>query len=219
MNAAPDWPQRALIVGAGVSGVAAAQLLARTPTMVTLVEARDDHPGLDEAQQTGAQVVASASADRIEVSNFDVVIPSPGVPEHASILVAAEQRGVQVWSEPELAFRYSPMPMLAVTGTNGKTTTTRLLAAMLQEAGRPAIACGNLGLPLSIAVLDPAPSTTLIVELSSFQLRFAHTLRPTVGVVLNVADDHLDWHGTRLAYAQAKARIWQAQHGDDWAVA
>jgi UDP-N-acetylmuramoylalanine--D-glutamate ligase len=138
------------------------------------------------------------------------------VPEREPLLVAALDRGIPVWSEPELAWRLSGgrTQLVAVTGTNGKTTATEMLSACL---GVPA--AGNIGAPLVDVLVDPAgPPGLAVAELSSFQLRFADTLRPRVAVLLNLAPDHLDWHGSLEAYGSAKARIWQRQEQRDWAV-
>jgi UDP-N-acetylmuramoylalanine--D-glutamate ligase len=151
----------------------------------------------------------------------DVVVASPGLSPRTPVLSAAQAAGIEIWSEPELAWRLldGRTRLIGVTGTNGKTTTTELLAACLD-----APATGNIGRPLSDLVAQPPPMA--IVELSSFQLHFTHVLRTDVGVILNVAADHLDWHGNGMAYASAKARIWQHQRdasapgrgGRDWAV-
>jgi UDP-N-acetylmuramoylalanine--D-glutamate ligase len=123
-----------------------------------------------------------------------------------------------VWSEPELALRRHPRRLLAVTGTNGKTSTTELLTAMCLAGGHDAHACGNIGLPVSDAAASSAASALLVAELSSFQLRFATTLAPEVAVLLNLAPDHLDWHTDLASYHAAKARIFAAQTSEQWAV-
>ncbi len=123
-----------------------------------------------------------------------------------------------MWSEPELGFRLAPRRLVAITGTNGKTSVTELTAAVLAAGGLDAVACGNIGTPFTEAALAAGPDAVLVAELSSFQLRFCHQLRPEVGVLLNLAPDHLDWHGGFEAYGAAKARLWQAQEPGDWAV-
>ena len=142
-----------------------------------------------------------------------LVVTSPGWRPDAPLLVAAAAAGVEVIGEVELAWRLQahldrPAPAwLAVTGTNGKTTTVRMLATILEAAGRRTVATGNVGLPLLDAVLAEEPYDVLAVELSSFQLHWSSTVRPHTAVVLNVAPDHLDWHGSFDAYAAAKGRI------------
>jgi UDP-N-acetylmuramoylalanine--D-glutamate ligase len=211
--------RRALVVGLGASGRAAARVLADAGVEVVVVEERSDHPAA--AGITGAQVTVLLGRPAVEALDAatDLVVPSPGVPEGAPVLRAAAARGVPVWSEPELGLRLHPRPLVAVTGTNGKTSTTELLAAMLAADGRDVRACGNIGTPVCEAAADAPPETVLVAELSSFQLRFAGHLRPRVGVLLNLAPDHLDWHPDLAAYGAAKARLWEAQQPGDWAVA
>ena len=138
---------------------------------------------------------------------------SPGVPQDAPILRAALDRGVPVWSELELGARFCRVPYVGVTGTNGKTTTTEMLAASMRADGRDAVACGNVGHPLCLAAREPHDA--LAVEASSFQLRFSESFHPTVSVLLNLAPDHLDWHRSFEAYADAKARIFALQRPGD----
>src|SRR6266545_3981869 len=147
-----------------------------------------------------------------------LLVVAPGLAEHHPLVRAALDGGVEVWSEVELAARLTDLPMVGVTGTNGKTTTAELAAAMVAASGRRAVAAGNVGLPLIDAVLARQPPDALVVELSSFQLRFTSTLRLVAGAWLNLAPDHLDWHGSLAAYAAAKARVWANQGPGDWSL-
>src|SRR5439155_15929224 len=208
---------RVLVVGLGTSGRAAAEALLDEGAAVRASEAR------------GVEAIAGESGggrallDRIEFSGgghrpehlegMNLVVVSPGVPERAPILRWAAERDVPVWSELELGARLCTVPVIAVTGTNGKTTTVEAIAAMLRAGGLRARACGNVGFPFSMAVRQPFDA--LAVEASSFQLRFLHTFHPGVSVLLNLAPDHLDWHGSFDAYAEAKARAFENQRGDD----
>ena len=142
-----------------------------------------------------------------------LVVTSPGVAQSAPILRWAAEQGVPVWSEIELGARLCRVPYVAVTGTNGKTTTTQMLASIMRAAGMDAIACGNVGHPFVLAAREHRDA--LAVEASSFQLRFTESLHPRVSVLLNIAEDHLDWHGSLEAYAGAKAAIYRNQAGDD----
>ncbi len=210
---------RTLVVGAAVSGQAAARLLRRLGREVRVY---DRNPSaLAELREEGFEVHNGAWSRRL-LGGVELVVTSPGVPERATPLQDAQAAGLEVWSEIELAVRHlGDVPVVAVTGTNGKTTVTTLAAAMLTAAGLEAPAAGNIGDPLSrlaAARLDGAAWDAVVVEASSFQLRFTHTLRPRVGVVLNVSEDHLDWHGTFDAYLAAKARLFANQTGDDLAV-
>jgi UDP-N-acetylmuramoylalanine--D-glutamate ligase len=142
-----------------------------------------------------------------------VVVTSPGVPPSAEVLGWAAARDLPIWSEMELGARLVDVPYLAVTGTNGKTTTTGMLASILTAAGMDAVACGNVGYPFTEAARDP--HDVLVVEVSSFQLEHQTSFHPRVSVLLNLAPDHLDHHGSLRAYGEAKARVFAAQTGDD----
>lgn len=197
-----------LVVGAGITGRAV--LAALTPLGVRATLTDDSPTALTASAQRGAEVLDPATAvDRI--ADFDLVVVSPGIPPAAPIPTAAAAAGVPVWGDVELAWRLDrsgrfgpPRQWLVVTGTNGKTTTTSMLYAMLVAAGRRAVLCGNIGDPV-LSQLDQ-PADVFAVELSSFQLHWAPSLRPEAGAVLNVAEDHLDWHGSMAAYAGDKAR-------------
>ena len=176
---------------------------------------RTGHSMMLALDRLGARVTALDDADGSTAAGLpgdtELVLVTSGLrPTHPLVLQAAG-RGLPVWGDAELAWRINaerpePARWLVITGTNGKTTTTELLAAVLEEAGRDVVACGNIGLPVLDAVLrEPAPDV-LAVELSSFQLHWAPSVRPLAGAVLNVAPDHLDWHGSMSAYADAKLR-------------
>ena len=175
------------------------------------VVAYDDKPG-DEDVVTGLDDADFAAL----VAKADMVVVSPGVPWSHRVYANAAAHEVPVVSEIELACRSATAPIVAVTGTNGKTTVTTMIAAMLNEVGRTAVAAGNIGLPLITAVAQPAD--VVVAEVSSFQLQFTDTFHPAVAVWLNFADDHLDWHPSLDHYANAKARIWANQTMDDFAV-
>ena len=191
-----------LVAGLGVSGRAALTALGPHAASVTTLDARAadaDHHDVAE----------------VDLAAIDLVVASPGWAPSTPLLTAAERLGIEVWSEVELAWRLrvdrasgGPAPWLAVTGTNGKTTTVTMLAAILTAAGLRAPAVGNVGSPLTTAATDPA-NDVLAVELSSFQLHHTHTMAPRAAAVLNLAPDHLDWHGSLAAYAAAKARIYR----------
>ena len=192
--------RRVLVAGAGISGLAAARVLLDEGASVWV---SDDDP----ARLAGLPGGAVATGDGIP-DGTELIVTSPGRrPDHPLVADAAA-RGVEVIGEPELAWRLGsrrpdPPAWLVVTGTNGKTTTTEMLAAILHAAGADAVACGNIGFPVVSAVADG--HRALAVELSSFQLHWSPSVRPAAGVVLNVAEDHLDWHGGMGGYAAAKA--------------
>ncbi|AKK11460.1 UDP-N-acetylmuramoyl-L-alanine--D-glutamate ligase [Corynebacterium uterequi] len=200
-----------MITGAGVSGQGSARLLAALGTDVILV---DDNPAVDACR------VAEAEA---RLNEIDLLVTSPGWRPDTPLFAAARTRGIEVIGDVELAYRLDqqgrfgqPRTWLVVTGTNGKTTTTAMLAAIMQAAaqqrGQRAEAVGNIGTAVSDALLDPLRVDILVAELSSFQLHYAPSLRPAAGVLLNLAEDHLDWHGSMAAYAADKARVFRAEH-------
>src|SRR5207248_428248 len=157
-----------------------------------------------------------ASSLAVLVHDADLVVPSPGVPPRHPVFAIARERGVSVVGEVELASRWTSKPLVAITGTNGKTTVTGLVTDMLVASGVAAVAAGNIGVPLADAVEGPAD--LLVVEVSSFQLELTQEFHPSVAVWLNLAPDHLDWHPDLESYGRAKARIWARQQGDDTAV-
>ncbi|MGH3320221.1 MAG: UDP-N-acetylmuramoyl-L-alanine--D-glutamate ligase [Streptosporangiaceae bacterium] len=206
--------RRVCVAGIGVSGAAAARALLRLGAKVTVVDARDRHEERAAAaplRDLGA-VVRLGDGDSLP-DGADSVVTSPGWRPTAPLLSAAVTAGLPVIGEVELAWRLrgtDAAPWLAVTGTNGKTTTVEMLASILRAAGHHTVAAGNVGAPVVDAVLAEAAYDVLAVELSSFQLHWSPSVRPLAGVVLNVAPDHLDWHGSMEAYAADKARIYHA---------
>jgi UDP-N-acetylmuramoylalanine--D-glutamate ligase len=197
-----------LVAGARVAGFACALTLLRRGARVTVVD-RSPIAALDELAAAGARVVVTDELPGDLLDGVTDVVLSPGFAPHHPLAVAAVAAGLDVYSEPELAWRLrgpDAPPWLAVTGTNGKTTTTTMLASILRAAGLRSAALGNVGTPL----VDVSGYDVLAVELSSFQLHWSSTLAPQAGALLNLADDHLDWHGDFAAYAAAKAAIWRA---------
>ena len=214
--AVPGRGDRVVVVGLGVSGEAAARHLLRLGAAVTVVDDGDDPVLRDRAASlVDARVVLGASDPGVG-GEADLVVASPGVPDRATVLTAAREAGVPVWSEVEVAYRLARAPILGVTGTNGKTTTTRMLADALAEAGFAATAAGNIGRPLIDAAVES--HDVVVAELSSFQLRHIVSFHAPVGVLLNVAADHLDLHGDFDAYVAAKARLFSNQGPGDVAV-
>ncbi|HEX2027814.1 MAG TPA: UDP-N-acetylmuramoyl-L-alanine--D-glutamate ligase, partial [Nitriliruptorales bacterium] len=211
---------RALVVGLGRSGLAAAESLLAAGVDVIATDARADVTGVGALRRGGATVRLGVDGPALVelLDEVDLVVPSPGVSERAPVLRRAVDLDLRIWSEPELGWRLHPCEVVAITGTNGKTSVTELTAAILASDGRDAVACGNIGHPFTVAARQAGPDTVLVAELSSFQLRYAWALRPHVGVLLNLAPDHLDWHVDAAAYAAAKTRMWQAQQPGDWAV-
>ncbi len=167
-------------------------------------------------RDAGAEVVLGPDADRLP-DGIDLVIPSPGVPPAAPVLRAAAARGIPIMSEMELAARFIDRPIIAVTGTNGKTTTVTIIGEILKAAGLEPEVAGNIGRPL-IEFVDGPARGPLVVEASSFQLEYTSEFSPRVAVLLNIAPDHLNWHDDMDSYRRAKMKLFAAQESGDWAV-
>ncbi len=212
--------QQALVVGLGITGQSAVSLLIRQGAHVTAVDSRDDAERRNLAERLAKDGVAVrlgeaevGTAARVPAGT-ELVVTSPGLRPDTPVLAAAVAAGIEVIGDVELAWRLRPVlatggrqQWLAVTGTNGKTTTVRMLAAMLDAAGHRSVAAGNVGTPILDVVTDPEPYPVVAVELSSFQLYWSATIAPLAAVVLNLAAHHLDWHDDIESYAAAKARI------------
>ncbi|WP_193512154.1 UDP-N-acetylmuramoyl-L-alanine--D-glutamate ligase [Streptomyces griseoloalbus] len=201
------------VAGLGVSGVPAAKVLHGLGARVTVVNDGDDERARAQAaelEQLGVTVRLGDGATLPE--GTDLIVTAPGWKPDKPLFAAAGRAGVPVWGDVELAWRLrgpDAAPWLAVTGTNGKTTTVRMLAAILEAAGLRTAAVGNIGVSLLDAVLGEERYDVLAVELSSYQLHWAPSLRAHSAAVLNLAPDHLDWHGSMEAYAADKGRIYE----------
>jgi UDP-N-acetylmuramoylalanine--D-glutamate ligase len=212
--------RRVLVAGAGVAGAASARALLVAGADVTVIDRADSQTIADLAAagattvidpDLGARAPEGAVAEAVARAT-DVVI-SPGFSPTHPVAVAAGAAGLDVYSEPELAWRLrgpEAPPWLAVTGTNGKTTTVTMLATILTAAGYRSAALGNIGEPLVGVTTDRSSYDVLAVELSSFQLHWSQRLAPEFAAILNLADDHLEWHGDSESYASAKTTIWRA---------
>ncbi len=208
------------VAGLGVSGRSAALALARMGAGVTVVDGGDSDTHREHAERLRKEGVTARLGDAGTLpEGTDLIVTSPGWKPESPLFRAARAADVPVWGDVELAWRLrgtasgstgAPAPWLAVTGTNGKTTTVQMLSAILRAAGLRAPAVGNIGTPLIDVVLDEQePPDVLAVELSSYQLHWAPSLRAHSGAVLNLAPDHLDWHGSMEAYAADKGRIYE----------
>ena len=198
-----------LVAGGGVTGRAVLAALTRYGAAPTLCD--DDPVTLRKYAEGGVATVSMSTATQ-QISDYALVVTSPGFSPNAPVLAAASAAAVPIWGDVELAWRLDaaghygpPRRWLVVTGTNGKTTTTSMLQAMLTAADRRSLLCGNIGSPVLDVLGESAD--LLAVELSSFQLHWAPSLRPEAGVVLNIAEDHLDWHSTMAEYTADKARV------------
>lgn len=211
------------MLGLAATGVATAELLAAEGDSVSVLEERPTDRTADQVaalSALGVETIVESDVERAmtALDGCDLVVPSPGVrPTHA-LLVAAAERSIPVRSEIDLAAERIAVPLVAITGTNGKTTTTELVTAMLRADGKRVACGGNIGNPLVTVCRDDVD--VVVAEVSSFQLHFvSEAWRPAVAVLLNVADDHLDWHGSFSGYRADKARVFAHQRPHDVLVA
>ncbi|MGI8886033.1 MAG: Mur ligase family protein [Gaiellaceae bacterium] len=208
--------KRVLVVGLARSGRAAAEALVARGAKVVGFD-RDEALDVGRLHELGVEVRLGREEETL-AQGFDLVVKSPGVPGETSLVQGARALGIPVWSEIELGARLLANPILGVTGTNGKTTTSELLGAIFRAAGRPVEVAGNIGRPFTSLAGEVDDSTWIVCELSSFQLEDVELLRPRIAVLLNLEPDHLDRHGTFEWYVDTKLRIFEAQTEDDVAV-
>ncbi|WP_158820154.1 UDP-N-acetylmuramoyl-L-alanine--D-glutamate ligase [Granulicella sp. S156] len=211
--------KRVLVVGLGKSGLAAARFLKERGARVTVSDARPatliaELPGLLEQ----GIMVEAGSHGLLTFRRQDLIVVSPGVPASTPELKQVRAMGMHIIGELELGAQYLQGQVLAITGSNGKTTTTSLLGEILQAAGKPTLVGGNIGKPVTELVPESTPETWSVLEVSSFQLETVETFRPRIAMVLNITPDHLDRHGNFENYAAAKARITEFQTAEDFLV-
>ena len=212
--------KRVLIVGMARSGIAAAQLLCREGAQVTVNDMKPREAFGDKLDVLNAlPVTFRMGEDGLDaLKGQDILVISPGVPIDAPIVKAAKNQGVKVTGEMEMASTLVKGSLVAVTGTNGKTTTVSLLGAIFEAAGKVAHVCGNIGYPLSAAAMESKYDHVVVAEVSSFQLETTETFHPLSAAVLNVTEDHLNRHGTMEVYTGLKRHIFEAQDENDFAV-
>ncbi|WP_282825560.1 UDP-N-acetylmuramoyl-L-alanine--D-glutamate ligase [Gulosibacter sediminis] len=213
-----DWSGlKVAVFGLGVTGFAVADTLAELGADVLVIAGKPDDDRERILQVLNVPLVLAPQQDAVpsELVDFapELVVTSPGYAPHHALLRWAEAQGLPVWGDIELAWRLrdktgTPSQWLLVTGTNGKTTTTQLTAHMVARGGVRVAPAGNIGIPVLDAVRDPEGFEVLVVEISSYQLHYTHTVSPWSSVVLNIAEDHLDWHGSFDAYRAAKGRAY-----------
>jgi len=212
--------KRVLVVGLARTGIAAALFCAEREALVTATDLRNEAEiGEVVTRLRDLEVtVAFGAYGENFFTDQDLIVPSPGVPADLPGLLAARKAGVTVWSEIELADRFLNGKLIGITGSNGKTTTTSLVEHILRNAGISTVLAGNIGTPLIARMNETRDDTTTVAELSSFQLELIETFRPNISLFLNLTPDHLDRHRTFEAYGAAKARIFENQTEQDFAV-
>src|SRR5258706_6526349 len=211
---------RVLVIGLARTGIATSLFCVEHGALVTASDSRaaaELGDSIDKLRDAGVQLQLGGHSDAV-LAGQQLVIPSPGVPADAPLLLEACGLKIPVWSEIELAYRFLHGKLIGITGSNGKTTTTTLVDHILQHAGFPTKLAGNIGTPLIAQVRQTTDRTITVAELSSFQLELIETFRPNISVLLNLTPDHLDRHKTFAAYTAAKARIFENQTAEDFAV-
>jgi UDP-N-acetylmuramoylalanine--D-glutamate ligase len=213
--------QNVAVLGAGLSGAAAALLLRSEGANVTVLDSADEkkllRSTIDNLRAQGVRVVCGLDADR-NSDRYDLIVASPGIDPASALGRNFWSRKVDIIGELELGWRSCDTPVIAITGTNGKTTTTEMLAQMLNQCGQKTIACGNIGKPLSEVAREKIKYDVLTVEVSSFQLETIRTFHPSIALWLNFAPDHLDRYKSVAEYRAAKLRLFDNQTSDDVAI-
>ncbi|TXN30726.1 UDP-N-acetylmuramoyl-L-alanine--D-glutamate ligase [Lacisediminihabitans profunda] len=210
-----DWSGlRVAVLGLGVTGFAVADTLAELGAELLVLANRADEETADLLGVIGVPLALDGLDEAFDAFAPELVVVSPGFAPHHPLVERATSRGIAVWGDVELAWRLRDKTVrvaewIAVTGTNGKTTTVQLATAMIAASGKRVVACGNVGVPVLDAVRDPIGFDVLVVELSSFQLHYLDSMSAWASVCLNVAEDHLDWHGSAEAYREAKAKVYE----------
>ncbi len=200
--------KRVLVVGLGKSGAASAGFLLKKRAIVFITDKRSRTSLKPFLKSLPKKIKVETGGHLFFEKSFDLIVTSPGVPYDMPPLVTARKKGIPVWNELELAWRHvKPFKTIAVSGTNGKTTTTALIGHILKKAGKPTVIGGNIGVPLSALAEQVTEKTFLVLEVSSYQLEAQETFHPHVGLVLNVTPDHLARHKTMANYARMKGRL------------
>jgi len=208
-----------LVCGMARSGIAAAELLAKKGAFVTLQDLKtiEQLGDVSDIEKKGITIYAGKNPDDIVLKQH-LIILSPGVPCDLPFLLEAQKNNIPVWSEVELAYTMTPCPVIAITGTNGKTTTTTLVGEILKSEYQNTVVVGNIGVPYSEKVESLTNDDWVVAEISSFQMETAHTFHPKISAVLNITPDHLNRHKTMETYIAMKERVWKNQTEQDYCI-
>jgi len=212
--------KRVLVVGLGRTGLACTRFLKERGAEVTISETKPEdqiQEGLKEVERFKVRVETGGNREE-SFLNADFIVVSPGVSLNIPPLEKAKEKGKEIMSEIELAYRFCERPVIAITGTNGKSTTTSLLGEIFKTSGKKVFVGGNLGNPMIEMFFSPEPVEYVIAEISSFQLEAINRFRPSISILLNITPDHLDRYATYAEYIEAKARIFVNQGKDDHAI-
>lgn len=212
--------KKVLVLGLAKSGVSAASLLHKLGAFVTVNDKKplSENPEAQGLLEQGIKVICGDHPIELLDEGFEVIVKNPGIPYHNPMIVGALDREIPVITEVELAYQISEAPFIGITGTNGKTTTTTLVFEMLNIGQKQPLIAGNIGTVASGVAEKASSDNTIVIELSSFQLMGITTFRPKIGIITNLYDAHLDYHGTRSEYWSAKARITENQTENDYLI-
>ncbi|WP_026692123.1 UDP-N-acetylmuramoyl-L-alanine--D-glutamate ligase [Peribacillus kribbensis] len=210
--------KKILVLGLAKSGVSAASLLHKLGAFVTVNDKRpvSENPEAQELVEQGIKVICGDHPIELLDEGFELIVKNPGIPYSIPLVKGAMERGIPVITEVELAYQISEAPFIGITGTNGKTTTTTIIYEILREGNKNPLIAGNIGTVASGVAEKASKDDTIVIELSSFQLMGINEFRPRIAILTNIYDAHLDYHGTKKEYMQAKAAIGKAQTEDDY---
>ncbi|MDQ0270335.1 UDP-N-acetylmuramoyl-L-alanine--D-glutamate ligase [Cytobacillus purgationiresistens] len=210
--------KKILVLGLAKSGVGAAALLHKLGAFVTVNDYKplSENPEAQNLLEQGITVICGGHPMELLDEGFELIVKNPGIPYHNPMIKEATQRGIPILTEVELAYQISEAPFVAITGTNGKTTTTTLLADILEAGDKAPLIAGNIGTVASVVAEEASAKNTIVIELSSFQLMGIDEFKPKISILTNLYDAHLDYHGTREEYVAAKANITRNQTESDY---
>lgn len=211
---------KVLVLGLARSGEAAARLLTKLGAIVTVNDGKpfEENPSAQSLLEEGIKVVCGSHPIELLDENFELVVKNPGIPYENPMVARAIEKGIPVWTEVELAYLISEAPIVAITGSNGKTTTTTMIAEVFNNAGQSGLLSGNIGFPASEVAMTATTQDTLIMELSSFQLMGVEDYRPHIAVITNLIPSHIDYHGDFDSYVAAKWNLQNRMTNDDFIV-
>ena len=209
--------RKVIVVGLAKSGIGAADLLVKQGALVTVFDTKDEAVLADNIKMLAPSVAlrASAKPEEKDLEEADLLVLSPAVPADLPFVLEAKRLGLPVWSEIELASRFTKAKMIGITGTNGKTTTTSLVGEIMKKVDHQSMTAGNIGISMAETVQTVPDHSFLTLELSSFQLELIDQFHPIVSAILNFTPDHLNRHHTFEAYVEAKCRVYENQTKED----
>lgn len=212
--------KKVLVLGLARSGEAAARLLTKLGALVTVNDGKpfEENPAAQDLLEEGIKVICGSHPVELLDEDFALMVKNPGIPYDNPMVVRALEKGIPVWTEVELAYLVSEAPIIGITGSNGKTTTTTMIADVLNRSGQSALLAGNIGFPASEVAQTAQATDTLVMELSSFQLMGVDTFKPHIAVITNLLPTHLDYHGDFESYVAAKWHIQDHMTADDFLI-